>query len=144
MQLLVGSKIINWDMSKPEVKKRFQSWSKFIAVIFAFVESAAFVLAGAIPVEGTGGLIAFVILQFAMGGLIVILLDDLVQKWGFGSGISLFIAAGVGSQIFTGIFSPLGAACTAFDELGWAAPRTCIPSEVNPPAGALWRSVRMV
>jgi preprotein translocase subunit SecY len=138
MQLLVGSKIINWDMTKPETKKRFQSWSKFIAVIFAFVESAAFVLAGAIPVEGSGSFIAFVIAQFAMGGIIVILLDDLVQKWGFGSGISLFIAAGVGSQIFVGIFSPLGGACTAFDDSGWAALRTCVPSDTNQPSGRLW------
>ena len=39
--------------------------------------------------------------------IIIILLDDLVSKWGFGSGISLFIVAGVASQIVIGLFSPL-------------------------------------
>jgi len=37
-----------------------------------------------------------------------LLLDELVQKgWGFGSGISLFIMAGVAQQIFWQCFSPL-------------------------------------
>src|SRR3989344_2749506 len=35
-----------------------------------------------------------------------------IQKWGFGSGVSLFIAAGVSSQIFIRAFSPLTAAGT--------------------------------
>ncbi|EHK00851.1 preprotein translocase subunit SecY, partial [Candidatus Haloredivivus sp. G17] len=38
---------------------------------------------------------------------LVILLDDLIQKWGFGSGVGLFIAAGVSKGIFIQLFSPL-------------------------------------
>ena len=75
-----------------------------------------------------------VILQLAMGGLIVILLDEVVSKWGFGSGISLFIAAGVGSQVLVRIISPIAATCTAFNFA------SCIPTEGNPPAGLLWNS----
>ena len=33
-----------------------------------------------------------------------------MNKWGFGSGVSLFIAAGVASQIFISAFSPLSSA----------------------------------
>ena len=48
-----------------------------------------------------------VFLQLLAAGLIVLLLDELVQKgWGFGSGISLFIMAGVAQQIFWQCFSP--------------------------------------
>lgn len=133
MQLLVGSKIINWDMTKPETRRKFQTWNKFLAVMFAFVQAVAFVIAGAIPVIGGPDIMTFIILQLAMGGIIVILLDDLVQKWGFGSGVSLFIAAGVGSQIFVRILSPLAAGCTAFQFA------TCIPNDINgPPVGLLW------
>ncbi len=132
LQLLVGSKIINWDMSKPGSKKKFQSWNKFLAITFSFVEAIAYVMAGALPTEPNFVSMVAVILQLAMGGLIVILLDEIVSKWGFGSGISLFIAAGVGSQVLVRIFSPLTVGCEAFKFA------LCIPSEGSPPAGLLW------
>ncbi len=136
LQLLVGSKIVGWDMKDPENRKKFQFWNKFLAIIFSFVEALAYILAGAVPVASNSfTLVIFVTLQLAAGGIIAILLDELVSKWGFGSGVSLFIAAGVASQIVVRIFSPLGANCTAFN---WAL---CIPSEANPPAGLLWNSL---
>jgi preprotein translocase subunit SecY len=107
LQLLVGSKIIKWDTTKPEGRKKFQSWNKVLAVSLCFIEAAAFVIAGALPVEQNIAIKLFVILQIAGGAIIIILLDDLVTKWGFGSGVSLFIAAGVASQIIIGLFSPL-------------------------------------
>ncbi len=136
LQLLVGSKIINWDMTKPDQRKKFQSTSKVLAVAFAILESAAYVMFGALgPIPGGPGMMTFVIAQLAMGGLIVIILDDLVSKWGFGSGISLFIAAGVGSQIVLRILSPLTAGCQALDFA------SCIPSEANAPVGLLWNAL---
>lgn len=106
LQLLVGSKIINWDTSKPEGREKFQTWSKLLSIAFCFLTAIAYVFARAVPVDGPITLAVFVIIQLAMGGIIVILLDEVVSKWGFGSGISLFIAAGVGSQIAIGILSP--------------------------------------
>lgn len=106
LQLLVGSKIINWDMSDPEGRAKFQTWNKLLAIILCFGEGLAYVLAGAIPVTGGVFVIAFVVLQLAAGGVIVILLDEVVSKWGFGSGISLFIATGVATQMAVSLFSP--------------------------------------
>jgi preprotein translocase subunit SecY len=132
LQLLVGSKIVNWDMTKPESRAKFQTWDKFLAIALAFVEGFAYVIAKAVPV--TPGFIPYLIvtIQLAMGGIIAILLDEVVSKWGFGSGISLFIAAGVGSQIFVRALSPLSAACQP-GNLG-----LCLPRVGNPPAGLLW------
>jgi preprotein translocase subunit SecY len=109
LQLLVGSKIIGWDLTKKDSRRKFQVWSKLLAVVFCFIEAGAFVLFGAVPVAaGSGlGLLLFVILQVAVGGIIVIILDDLVSKWGFGSGVSLFIVAGVASQLIIGFVSPI-------------------------------------
>lgn len=136
LQLLVGSKLIGWDMTKPESRKKFQSTSKVLAVGFAIVEAVAYVTFGALGViPGGPAVMAFVIAQLALGGLIVIILDDLVSKWGFGSGISLFIAAGVGSQIALRILSPLTAGCKAFDFA------SCFPSEANAPVGLLWNTL---
>jgi len=106
LQLVVGSKLISWDMTKPENREKFQAWNKFLAILFCFLTAIAYVLAGAIPVSGGIFTLVIVILQLAMGGIIVILLDEIVSKWGFGSGISLFIAAGISSQIMIGVLSP--------------------------------------
>jgi preprotein translocase subunit SecY len=39
-------------------------------------------------------------LQLFLGGIMILFMDEIVSKWGLGSGISLFIAAGVSQQIF--------------------------------------------
>jgi len=50
-----------------------------------------------------------IMLQLVAAGLIVLLLDELLQKgWGLGSGISLFIAAGVASTIWWDSVAPMG------------------------------------
>jgi len=132
LQLLVGSKIINWDMTKPESRSKFQTWDKFLAIVLAFVEGFAYVLAGAVPVAPGLPMYLIVTLQLAIGGIMAILLDEVVSKWGFGSGISLFIAAGVGSQIIVRALSPLAATCLP----GQLA--TCLPRAGNPPSGLVW------
>jgi len=106
LQLLVGSKIIDWDTSKPEGREKFQTWNKFLSIVFCFLTAVAYTLTGAIGVASGTFTLVFVIIQLTLGGIIVILLDEIVSKWGFGSGISLFIAAGVGSQIIIGTLSP--------------------------------------
>ncbi|MFL2978499.1 MAG: hypothetical protein ACJZ59_05540 [Candidatus Thalassarchaeaceae archaeon] len=43
---------------------------------------------------GEGWAQALIVFQLFLGSYLVFLLDELVSKWGIGSGISLFIAAG--------------------------------------------------
>lgn len=54
----------------------------------------------------------FLVLQLFIGGLIVLYMDEVISKWGFGSGVSLFIAAGVSSEIVVRALSPLTTAGT--------------------------------
>ena len=49
----------------------------------------------------------FTTLQIAFGSIILMYLDEVVSKWGIGSGISLFIAGGVSQTIITGSLNPL-------------------------------------
>ncbi|MCL5803791.1 MAG: preprotein translocase subunit SecY, partial [Candidatus Thermoplasmatota archaeon] len=60
-----------------------------------------------------------------IGTYLVFLFDELVSKYGIGSGISLFIAAGVAQQLFTGTFNWLPVSATA------------ALSTANPPAGTI-------
>jgi preprotein translocase subunit SecY len=107
LQLLVGSKIIDWDLSDPEQRKKYDTVQKLSAIILCFVEAAAFVIGGAVPPRSPDVFtVTIVIIQLAVGGLVVILLDEIVSKWGIGSGISLFIVAGVANTIFIKLFSP--------------------------------------
>lgn len=106
LQLLVGSKILNWNIQSPEGKAKFMGVQKILTVAFCFIESAAYVMAGAIPAS-TSALVPIVILQLAIGGIIIIFMDEVCSKWGIGSGVSLFIAAGVSKTIILRMFNPL-------------------------------------
>jgi preprotein translocase subunit SecY len=74
-------------------------------VLIAFFEAGALVMATQM-VEGTS-LIAFTIFQIAMGSVLLMYMDEIVSKWGIGSGISLFIAGGVSKEIITASLNPL-------------------------------------
>lgn len=107
LQLLVGAKIIDWDLNDPKQKQKYDTIQKLSAIGLCFIEAVAFVIGGAVPPASPDIFtITIVVIQLAFGGLIVILLDEIVSKWGIGSGISLFIAAGVSRQIFIQLFSP--------------------------------------
>ncbi|MEM3055517.1 MAG: preprotein translocase subunit SecY [Candidatus Bathyarchaeia archaeon] len=104
LQLLVGSAMIECDMSKPEDRALFTTASKVFAIILTGVQASAYIISGMYgQLPGTTAIIVF--LQLLAAGIIVLLLDELIQKgWGFGSGISLFIMAGVAQQIFLECF----------------------------------------
>jgi len=107
LQVLVGAKILNLDLNTHEGRAKFQGMQKLLAIIFCFLEGFSYVLFWAVPAK-TSNLIPIVGLQIAIGGLIILFLDELIMKWGIGSGVSLFIAAGVSKQVFIGLFSPFG------------------------------------
>ncbi|MEM3616440.1 MAG: preprotein translocase subunit SecY [Candidatus Bathyarchaeia archaeon] len=109
LQLLVGSAMIECDMSKPEDRALFTTASKVLAIILTGVQASAYIISGMYGnLPGTTAIIVF--LQLIAAGFIVLLLDELIQKgWGFGSGISLFIMAGVAQQIFLQCFDISGA-----------------------------------
>ena len=110
LQLLVGSKIIPWDLKTEEGKKKFQGVQKLLVIFFCLFEAYTFVAFGAIqPINNEPGLMIAVVLQIAFGGFLVLLMDEVVSKWGIGSGVSLFIAAGVGKSIFIRALNPLPA-----------------------------------
>ncbi len=101
LQLLVGSKIVNWDTGTEEGKMLFSGTQKVLGVFLSIFEAIAFVLFGAIPPSAAGGFIVIaLIIQLALGGIVVMFMDEVVSRWGFGSGISLFIAGGVARTIF--------------------------------------------
>jgi len=105
LTLLQGADMIDIDTNTTEGKALFQGTQKILTVLIAIFEAAALVIATKM-VDG-GPLIAFTIFQIALGSIILMFMDEVVSKWGIGSGISLFIAGGVSQTILTGSFNPL-------------------------------------
>lgn len=111
LQLLVGSKILDIDTSTQEGKRFFQGLQKLMVFFFIIFEALIYVLMkGLAPDTGLGGFYGpfILIFQLILGGLAILFMDEVCQKWGFGSGVSLFIAAGVGWRLFTAAFGFLG------------------------------------
>ena len=106
LQLLVGSKILNIDMTTEDGKKYFGGLQKLMVFFFIIFEASVFVLMKGL--QATAGLEWLVISQLILGGLLIFFMDEVCHKWGFGSGVSLFIAAGVGWRLFTDLFQFLG------------------------------------
>ncbi|MDP3990012.1 MAG: preprotein translocase subunit SecY [archaeon] len=106
LQLLSGTGILNIDTTTTEGRQRFQALQKLTSIFFVIFEASIYVLMGGLApssaLAGTslfGQLEIMLIIQLIIGGLLIMLMDDVVNKWGFGSGISLFIVAGVAQQI---------------------------------------------
>lgn len=106
LQLFAGAKIINIDLSDPEQKALFSGTQKLLAILLSFLESAIYVYTGAVATLPGSGLDVqiIVVLQLAFGSIILLFLDEIVSKYGIGSGISLFIAAGVSLAVVQGTF----------------------------------------
>lgn len=150
LQLLSGTGILKLDLTSQEGRKKFQGLQKLLGIFFVIFEACIYVFMGglapgthldlvtgkilvptpdiavsasliALPAATVHLLQLILVFQLILGGFIIMFLDELVSKWGIGSGISLFIAAGVAQQIFIRAFNFLPAA-------GSGAPAGAIPA----------------
>eukprot|EP00898_Chlorokybus_atmophyticus_P008802 jgi/Chlat1/8923/Chrsp92S08224 len=109
MQLLAGSKIIEVDNNVKEDRALLNGAQKLLGVLITIGEAVAYVVSGMYgDVRDLGSLNAcLIILQLFVAGIIVICLDEMLQKgYGLGSGISLFIATNICENIIWKSFSP--------------------------------------
>ncbi len=106
LQLLNGSGILKFDLSTPDGKRLFQGVQKVLVFAFIIFEAMVYVYTGGLSPDA-GGSSMMLVLQLIVGGILIMLMDEVVSKWGFGSGVSLFIAAGVSKEIMIRLISPL-------------------------------------
>jgi len=109
LQLLNGAGLFKFDLKSHEGKRTYQGVQKLLAIGFVLFESAVYVFMGGLPaMQGASNIFQLqlvIIFQLILGGLLILLMDEVISKWGFGSGISLFIAAGVSKSLFIRAFS---------------------------------------
>lgn len=108
MQLLAGAKIIEVG-DTPKDRALFNGAQKLFGMVITVGQAIVYVMTGmyGAPSDIGAGVCLIIIIQLFVAGLIVLLLDELLQKgYGLGSGISLFIATNICETIVWKAFSP--------------------------------------
>ncbi|VBB31138.1 unnamed protein product [Acanthocheilonema viteae] len=108
MQLLAGAKIIEVG-DTPKERALFNGAQKLFGMVITIGQAIVYVASGLYgdPTEIGAGICLLIVIQLVVAGLIVLLLDELLQKgYGLGSGISLFIATNICETIVWKAFSP--------------------------------------
>ena len=107
--LLLQTKLLEPDFSIKEDKILFDSFQKLFSLVFTLGQAIVQIVTGYYgPCESlTKASIFMIIFQLAISGLIVILLDELLQKgYGLGNGVNLFIIANVCERAVWNAVSP--------------------------------------
>lgn len=106
LQLLAGSGMVSCDFTNPEDRALFTTASKVFTIIFIAFQASAYIIGGIFQVTDVRMSI-IIFIQLLVAGVVLMLLDELIQKgWGIGSGISLFILAGVAQNIMWASIAP--------------------------------------
>ncbi len=115
LQLLGGANLLGLDTDDPRDQVLYQGLQKLLVIIVTALTAAPMVFTGAfLPADpavgqalgiGTFGVKALIFVQIFVGGVLLLFMDEIVSKWGVGSGVGLFIIAAVSQQIVGGFFS---------------------------------------
>ncbi len=115
LQLLKGADILHIDTSEPRGQVMYMGLQKILIIVMIIIEAAPNLVGGFLqpdPVIASqffGGnlfAVSFIIfLQICIGGVLIFLMDEVVTKWGIGSGVGLFIIAGISQALVNGFIN---------------------------------------
>ncbi len=114
LQLLVGAGIINLDLTDPDDRAAYQDFQRFLVFVMIAVEALPQIAGGLLLPDmnlaeklGVSPTVISVLIfiQLFIGGVLIVYMDEVVSKWGIGSGVSLFILAGIAQSIVIGLFN---------------------------------------
>jgi preprotein translocase subunit SecY len=115
LQLLKGAGILQIDTSDARGQVMYMGLQKLLIFVMIIVEALPMVASGlmmpdpSVATQFFGGstltVSLLIFLQLCLGGLLVVLMDEVVTKWGVGSGVGLFIVAGVSQGLVNGFLN---------------------------------------
>jgi len=115
LQLLKGADILHIDTSEARGQVMYMGLQKILIIVMIVIEAAPNIIGGfmqpdpAVAAQFFGGnlfavsLLIFV--QICIGGVLIFLMDEVVTKWGIGSGVGLFIIAGISQALVNGFIN---------------------------------------
>jgi len=115
LQLLKGAGLLQIDTSDARGQVMYMGLQKLLIFVMIIVEAFPMVASGmmmpdpSVAMQFFGGnmltVSLLIFLQVCIGGLLVVLMDEVVTKWGVGSGVGLFIVAGVSQGLVNGFLN---------------------------------------
>ncbi|WP_327052969.1 preprotein translocase subunit SecY [Halomicrococcus gelatinilyticus] len=115
LQLLGGANLLGLDTDDPRDQVLYQGLQKLLVVVMIFLTGLPMVFAGGfLPADpqlaatfpgGEMGVKWLIFAQILVGAILVLFMDEIISKWGVGSGIGLFIVAGVSQKLIGGLFA---------------------------------------
>ncbi|MCZ7399418.1 MAG: preprotein translocase subunit SecY [Candidatus Methanoperedens sp.] len=114
LQLLVGANVIRMDLTNPHQQAIFQGLQKLLVFVMIALEALPQILGGYMKADAglaaqlnisVSWITVLLFIQICIGGVLILYMDEIVSKWGIGSGVGMFIIAGVSQQIVQGIFN---------------------------------------
>ncbi|MDP3395720.1 MAG: preprotein translocase subunit SecY [Methanoregula sp.] len=115
LQLLKGADILRIDTSETRGQVMYMGLQKILIIVMIIIEAAPNLVGGfllpdpVIAQQFFGGnlftLSFMIFIQICIGAALVVLMDEVVTKWGIGSGVGLFIIAGISQAIVNGFIN---------------------------------------
>ncbi|GGN07951.1 preprotein translocase subunit SecY [Halarchaeum nitratireducens] len=119
LQLLGGANLLGLDTNDPRDQAIYQGLQKLLVLVMICLTGLPMVfLGGFLPADtalasalgiGVFGVKWIIFAQIFVGGVLILYMDEVISKWGVGSGIGLFIVAGVSQQLIVGLLYWSGA-----------------------------------
>ncbi|ELY45885.1 preprotein translocase subunit SecY [Natronorubrum tibetense] len=117
LQLLGGANLLGLDTDDPRDQVLYQGLQKLLVIIMTALTALPMVFAGGfLPAQqslalggiefGQTEIQVLMFTQIFIGGILILYMDEVVSKWGIGSGIGLFIIASVSQRLVTGFIQP--------------------------------------
>ena len=127
LQLLGGANLLGLNtQDDPRDQILYQGLQKLLVIVMICLTGLPMVFAADfLPPDtavaqslgiGAAGVQWLIFAQMFVGGVLILFMDEVISKWGVGSGIGLFIIAGVSQQLVAGLFAvpALGTQVTGF------------------------------
>ena len=110
LQLLRGADLIKINTSDQRGQVLYMGLQKLLIFVMIIIEAVpnlfGWITADTSLFGGNTVLVTFLLfLQICIGGVLIMFMDEVVSKWGIGSGVGLFIIAGVAQGLINGLFN---------------------------------------
>ena len=115
LQLLGGADLLGLDTEEnPRDQALYQGLQKLLVIVMTTLTALPMVFAGFLQPSAqiarsvgisTTALSWIMFAQIFVGGMLILYMDEVISKWGVGSGIGLFIIAGVSQRLIGGFIA---------------------------------------
>jgi preprotein translocase subunit SecY len=113
LQIAAGPKMLKLDLSNPKDQTFYMNLQKLFVFCIVVLTSYVYTVGFYMPDPAIAGRLnvslqfisSLLFLQLCIGGILIYYMEEVVSRWGIGSGVSLFIVASVSEQLVTGLIN---------------------------------------